>query len=92
MSSRISSVPENMGWKIAYMAAVLQNDRRLMPGLIQAARDSLFERQRELLSSGPIPNEEIAAIDNALHVLETLLSTLPYRDESDEWSRPVEDS
>ena len=92
MSSRISSVPENMGWKIAYMAAVLEKDRRLIPRLIQAARDSLSERLRELLSYGPSLNEEIAAIHDALFLLEVLLGAFSYRDESDEWSRPVDDS
>lgn len=92
MSSRISSVPENVGWKIAYMAAVLEKDRRLLPSLIQAARDRLSERLRELLSSGPGSSEEIGAIHDALYLLEALLSSLPYRDENAEWSRSVEDS
>lgn len=32
------------------------------------------------------------AIHDALHLLEALVSSLPYRDESAEWSRSVEDS
>ena len=85
MSSRISCVPEDIAWKKAYMAAVLEKDRRHLPRLIQEARDSLSERLRELLSSGPVPNEEVEAIHDAQYLLEALLSSLSYRNESAEW-------
>lgn len=86
MSSRISSVPENIHWKRAYMAAVLEKDRTHVPRLIQEAKDSLSERLHELSSAGLVPNEEVKAIHDALYLLEALLSSLLYRDETAEWT------
>jgi len=92
MSSRILSAPENLDWKKAYMAAVLEKDRGRLPGLIQQARQRLCERLRELWVLGPVPSEEIEAIHDALYLLQALLSSLSYRDEPGEWIRSVQDS
>ncbi len=92
MSSRISGVPDNTEWKKAYMAAVSEKDYRHIPRLIQEARGSLSERLRKLWSSGPVPNEEVEAIHDALYLLNALLTSLSHRDERGEWTRPVHDS
>lgn len=92
MSSRISSIPEDTGWKKAYMSAVLEKDPQVIPHLIQVARDSLSQRLQELLLSGPFPNEEIEAIHDASYLLEALRSSLSYRDESPGWNQSVADS
>lgn len=92
MSSRISSVPDHVDWKRAYMAAVLEKDRGHIPRLIQEARDSLSERARELWLARPVPNEELEAIHDAFYLLDALLSSLSYREETAEWTRSVHDS
>ena len=61
MSSRIFSLPENLEWKQAYMAAVLEKDRGRLPPLIQDATQKLSERLHELWGKGPVPSEEVEA-------------------------------
>jgi hypothetical protein len=85
VSSRIFSVPENLEWKKAYMAAVLEKDRARVSGLIQEANKRLSERRRELWRLGLGPSEELEAIDDAHYLLQALLSSLAYRDEPGEW-------
>jgi len=80
VSSRIFSAPERLKWKQAYMAAVLEKDGRRLPRLIQDARQKLSERLHELWGTGPVPSEEVEAIDDALYLLQALLGSLPYRD------------
>ena len=87
MSSRIFSAPETLDWKQAYMAAVLEKDRRRLPGLIHDARVKLGHRLHELWASGAAPREEIEAIHDALYLLQALLSSLSYRDDTAEWTR-----
>lgn len=91
MSSRICSAPENLDWKQAYMAAVLEKDRKRIPGLVQQARQRLTQRLRELWIAGPVPNEEVEAIHDALYLLQALLSSLSYRDKNGEWTRSLHD-
>lgn len=79
MSSRIFSQPENLDWKKAYMAAVLEKDRERLPGLIRQANEKLSARLREMRLLGSFPREEIEAIHDALYLLEALLSSLSYR-------------
>lgn len=92
MSSRIFAASENLDWKRAYMAAVLEKDRNRLPVLIQIARESLCARLREIWATGPVPCEEIEAIHDALYLLQALLSSLSYRDDAGEWSSPGLDS
>jgi hypothetical protein len=92
MSSRICSVPENLAWKKAYMAAVLEKDRGRLPGLIQEATRTLSERLRELWATGAVPSDELESIDDALYLLHALRSSLAYRDDGGEWNRSVLDS
>lgn len=91
MSSRIFSAPDNLEWKKAYMAAVLEKDRRCLPGLIHKAREEVAARLRELWAQGSIPSEEIEAIHDALYMLEALLSSLLCRDETGEWTKSDQD-
>ena len=77
------------GWKLAYMAAVLEKDHRRLPLWIKEAREKLSERLRELWVTAPIPNDEVEAIDDALYLLQALLSSLPYRDKADWWSQSL---
>ncbi|HET7438562.1 MAG TPA: hypothetical protein VFJ56_03630 [Nitrospira sp.] len=92
MSSRIYSVPESLAWKKAYVAAVLEKDRKRLPGLIQEATRKLSERLHELWATGPVPSDEIEAIDDALYLLHALRSSLAYRDDGGEWRRSIADS
>ena len=92
MSSRIFAAPENLDWKKAYMAAVLEKDRRRVPRLIQEARAKLSERLHELWRLRPVPREEVEAIDDALYLLQGLLSSLSYRDGSGEFMGSTPDS
>lgn len=87
MSSRISFAPDHLEWKKAYLAAVLEKDHRRLPGLIREARQKLSERLRELWLVGEVPCEEITAIDDAFYLLEALLNSLLYRDETGAWTR-----
>jgi hypothetical protein len=86
VSSRIFSAPDSLEWKKAYLAAVLEKDRTRLPGLVHEARKKLSERLRELYLAGPVPCEEIAAIDDASYLLHALLNSLLYRDETGEWT------
>jgi len=86
VSSRIFCAPDSLEWKKAYMAAVLEKDRRRLPGLIHEAREKLSKRLRELWLVGAVPCEEVAAIDDALYLLQALLNSLSYRDEAGEWT------
>ena len=81
MSSRIFTAPDNLAWKRAYMAAVLEKDRRRVIELIPEARTKLYERLRELKEAGSVPCDEVEAIDDALYQLQALQSSLSYRDE-----------
>ena len=80
MSSRIVSVPENLDWKRAYTAAVLEKDRARLPRLVDEAIQKLRLRLRDLCRTGPVPTDEIEAIHDALYLLQALLSSLSYRD------------
>jgi hypothetical protein len=92
VSSHILCVPENLDWKLAYIAAVLEKDGMRLPRLMREAQEKLSERLRELWVTGPTPSEEIEAIDDALYLLQALLSSLPYRDNTGEWSGSVRES
>lgn len=93
MSSRISFAPENLDWKKAYLAAVLERDRALLPALIEDANKRLCERLRELKILGSVPCEETEAIHDALYMLQALRSSLLYReDASGGWVRSDWDS
>jgi hypothetical protein len=65
MSSRIFFAPENLDWKKAYTAAVLEKDRARIPRLIQEAVEKLSDRLRQLWAMGPVPSEEMEAIHDA---------------------------
>ncbi len=79
MSSRILAAPENLDWKKAYLAAVLESDRTQVPELVKRARQKLSQRLHELWGADAVPCEEVEAIDDALYLLDALLSSLSYR-------------
>lgn len=85
MSSRISSMPETLDWKKAYLAAILEKDRDRLPGLVQIATHQLSVRLRELRAAGSLPCEEIEAIHDAFYLLQALQSSMAYRNEAGEW-------
>lgn len=91
MSSSIFFAPDHLEWKRAYMAAVLEKDRSRLPELIHKAREEVAERLRGLRAQGRIPSEEIEAMQDALYMLEALLSSLLCRDETGEWARSDQD-
>lgn len=91
MSSRIFFAPENLDWKKAYMAAVLEKDRVRLPDLIQDALEKLAHRLRELSGMGLVPSDEIEAIHDAFYLLQALRSSLPYRNQTGEWTRSSPD-
>jgi len=73
------------------MAAVLEKDRKRLPGLIHQANEKLSGRLREMRVTGSFPWEEIEAIHDALYLLEALLSSLSYRDDTAQWTRSADD-
>lgn len=79
MSSRIFTVPEDLDWKKAYMAVVLEKDRVRLPGLIQEAREKLATRLHQLKAIGSMPCDEVEAIDDAFYLLQALHSSMLYR-------------
>jgi hypothetical protein len=83
MSSRILGIPQNLDWKQAYMAAILEKDRGRTLELIQNARVELARRMVELKQNGPIPCDETEAIQDACYMLHALESSLSYREEND---------
>jgi hypothetical protein len=83
MSSRILGIPQNLDWKQAYMAAILEKDRGRIWELIQNARVELARRLIELQQKGPIPCGEAEAIQDACYMLHALESSLSYRKEND---------
>ena len=80
MSTYISAVPENLEWKQAYMAAVLEKDRTRVVDLIQDARSKLATRLEELAAES-YSHDEIEAIQDADYVLQALQSSLSYRND-----------
>lgn len=89
MSSGFCSSRENFNWEKAYLAAILEKDRVRLPGLIEAANQTLCERLRTLLAASPVCSHEIEAINDALYMLQALRSSLLYReDETGMWIRP----
>ena len=78
MSTYISAVPENLEWKQAYMAAVLEKDRTRVVGLIHDARSKLATRLDELAAES-YSHDEIEAIQDADYLLQALQSSLLYR-------------
>ena len=82
MSSRIFVSPDNLAWKKAYLAAVLEGDCMRVPLLAQRAKETMFQRMHELWMDDMIPCDELEAIHDALCMLDALLSTLSYRDDT----------
>lgn len=86
MSMPIRSTPDNLAWKRAYMAAVLEKDRTRLPELIEEANQRLCERLLELTVLGQVPSVETEAIHDAIYLLQALRSSLLYReDEAGGW-------
>lgn len=80
MSTYLYAVPENLEWKQAYMAAILEKDRSRVVGLIQDARSKLATRLDELAAELH-PYDEIEAIQDADYLLQALHSSLSYRND-----------
>ncbi|MBZ5689043.1 MAG: hypothetical protein LAP86_28885 [Acidobacteriia bacterium] len=80
MSTQFSAVPENLEWKQAYMAAVLEKDRTRVVDLIQDARSKLATRLDELRAES-YSHDEIEAIQDADYLLQALQSSLSYRND-----------
>lgn len=80
MSTYISAVPENLEWKQAYMAAVLEKDRTRVVGLIHDARSKFATRLDESAAES-YSHDEIEAIQDADYVLQALQSSLSYRND-----------
>jgi hypothetical protein len=80
MSTHISAVTENLEWKQAYMAAVLEKDRTRVVGLIQDARSKFAIRLDELAAES-YSHDEIESIQDADYLLQALQSSLSYRND-----------
>jgi len=79
MSGRVFAMPEDLDWKHAYLAAIQENDRTRILGLIEDARAKLTARLAELKTSGVVLCDEVEAIDDAFYLLQALKSSLLYR-------------
>ena len=80
MWTYISAVSENLEWKQAYVAAILEKDRTRVVGLIQHARSKFAARLDELAVESH-PYDEIEAIQDADYLLQALQSSLSYRND-----------
>ncbi len=80
MSTHFSAVSENLEWKQAYMAAVLEQDRTRVVSLIQDARSKFATRLDELAAES-YSHDEIEAIQDADYLLQALQSSLSYRND-----------
>lgn len=79
MSSRISTASEELDWKKAYMAAILETDRQRLHELIRNAQEMLSNRLHQLTTAGSVPCDEEEAIHDAFYMLEALRNSIPYR-------------
>jgi hypothetical protein len=62
-------------WHDVYKAAILESDRRKIPGRVESARKNLVERWRELDPKLPDQRWELDRISNALRMLALLDKT-----------------
>jgi len=80
MSSRIFALPDELDWKQAYLAAILEKNPVRITTLVQEAQEKLARRERELLAEGLVPSDEAEAIHDACYMLQALRNSLIYRD------------
>lgn len=81
MSSRISMMPDNLDWKQAYLAAVLETDPVCILVLIKKAQEKLGARLHELYAEGSGVCDEVEAIHDASYMLFALQNSLLHRDD-----------
>lgn len=89
MTSRISLMPDNLDWKQAYLAAVLETDPVAILGLIKKAREKLNARLHELCAEGSGVCDEVEAIHDATYMLFALQNSLSHRDDDSPEDRAV---
>jgi hypothetical protein len=63
-------------WKELYLAALLEDDRNRVPGLIVEAERAIVQRARELFQAGGDNIDEEQGLDDALYALRALKSCL----------------
>ena len=80
MSSRIFAASDELDWKQAYLAAILEKNPVRVTTLVQEAQEKLVRRERELMAEGLVPCEESEAIHDASYLLQALRNSLIYRD------------
>jgi hypothetical protein len=80
-SSSIMAMEENLEWKRAYMAAILEKDRERISSLIDDAKLRLTARFHQLKGQGLVPCEEAEAMHDASYMLDALRSSLSYRED-----------
>jgi|GEM_PF-6299886 len=61
------------GWRSLYLAAVHENDRKLLPQRIAEARTAILRQARRLFHSNAGSRDERQALDRALYSLNSLL-------------------
>lgn len=64
---------ENAGWRSLYLAAVHENDRKMLPRRVAEARTAILQQARRLFHSGAGSRDERQALDRALYSLNSLL-------------------
>ena len=79
--TRISAMPDELGWKQAYMAAVLEKDKGRTLVLIEHAQQELIGRLHQLKAQELGSRDEIEAIHDASYMLDALRRSLSYRDD-----------
>ncbi|SRR5258708_2186784 len=62
----------NISWRDLYAAAILELDRTLLPGRIEAAGAAIKQATEELMSDGKLTAEETQSMADALRSLQTL--------------------
>jgi hypothetical protein len=66
-------------WRELYLAALFEDDRKLVPTRIANAEKAIVARARELFSAGNDTIEEDQALDDALYALRALQNCLELR-------------
>ena len=79
IASQLSAVSPTRDWKELYVAALLENDKNLIPSLITDAERAIVLRARQLFHDAGNNLREGQALDDALLTLRTLKACLATR-------------
>lgn len=73
------NMPEVLGWRKLYTAALFETERERVPARIADAEKAIVARARELFVHGGDMIEEDQALDDALYALRALQNCIEFR-------------